>query len=80
MLVSFCKEVMRWWGVRSTFSALAVFEELHPLKGGSTADEFVRELGFVSLVTVDLLVSIAAIVWRWSQTMDNGLHIAPCRG
>lgn len=54
----------RRWAVgwQYTFSALSVLEELHAFKGSGAADEFVRELGFVSLVAVDLLVSITAIV------------------
>jgi hypothetical protein len=41
---------------------LSVLEELHSLEGSGTADEFVREFGFMSVITVDLLVSVAAVV------------------
>ena len=51
-----------------TILALTVLEELHSLKGSSSADEFVRELGLVWSIAVvvaalvDLLVSILRFI------------------
>lgn len=53
-----------------SFLALLVFEEFHTLESGGTSDEFMRELALVLwfiVTTIDLLVSISAIVCGNSQ-------------
>lgn len=53
-----------------SFLALLVFEEFHTLESGSTSDEFMREFALVLwfiVTTIDLLVSISAIVCGNSQ-------------
>lgn len=47
-----------------TLVALMVLEELHALKGSSTTNELMRELGLVVIATlaIDLLVRLLSVV------------------
>jgi hypothetical protein len=54
---------------RHAFLALVVLIELETLEGGSTCDQFMRELGLVVvalvvLLAVDLLMSVLGFVCR----------------
>lgn len=54
-----------------TLLALVVFEELHALEGGGTADELMRELALVLLLAVDVTVRVVGIACATSVVLSN---------
>ncbi len=57
------------WRVLRTLLALAVFEQLHALESGSTAEDLVREFGLVvgvlvpSILLIDLVMGVFGFSW-----------------
>ncbi len=57
------------WRVLRTLLALAVFEQLHALESGSTAEDLVRQFGLVvgvlvpSILLIDLVMGVFGFSW-----------------